>query len=152
MLGLLLIALSWRGAWRQLGFNRKPSSEGALGDETYIRVENAPDTSLEINMPALKEPSVEKGGPPARSFSSPGWLREQPSAKEARPQGDFQEYLSRALTAPKLVGAPGESQVLPLTAIQEALEAGESIESVAKRFGRGKGEIELILNLRRAKG
>jgi hypothetical protein len=68
------------------------------------------------------------------------------------PRGDFQEYLSRALKDAEETGAPGETQALPLAAIQEALEAGESIESVAKRFGRGKGEIELILHLRRSQG
>lgn len=33
--------------------------------------------------------------------------------------------------------------------IYAAYEAGEDVESIARRLGRGKGEIELILNLRR---
>ncbi|PRR70246.1 hypothetical protein MHOCP_07970 [Moorella humiferrea] len=33
--------------------------------------------------------------------------------------------------------------------IRQAHAAGESIESLARRFGRGKGEIALILNLKR---
>ncbi|MDN5361807.1 MAG: hypothetical protein PWP70_854 [Moorella sp. (in: firmicutes)] len=44
---------------------------------------------------------------------------------------------------------PGAGQELPgiMAAIRQAHARGESIESLARRFGRGKGEIALILNL-----
>ena len=35
--------------------------------------------------------------------------------------------------------------------ISRAYNSGASIESLAQQFGRGKGEIELILNLHRSK-
>ena len=46
---------------------------------------------------------------------------------------------------------PGAGQELPgiMAAIRQAHARGESIESLARRFGRGKGEIALILNLHR---
>lgn len=43
-------------------------------------------------------------------------------------------------------------QNLDVGAIVEAWEAGETLESIAKRLGKGKGEIELILRLWRLKG
>ncbi|MGI9951195.1 hypothetical protein V3F56_02445 [Moorellaceae bacterium AZ2] len=64
----------------------------------------------------------------------------------------FQQYLQGALEAQRLLQGTQGAEAVPFYAILQAVDAGESVESVAKRFGRGKGEIELILNLRRSKG
>ncbi|SMB94099.1 hypothetical protein SAMN00808754_0968 [Thermanaeromonas toyohensis ToBE] len=85
-----------------------------------------------------------------------------PDIREVR--GSFQEYLGRALKGPGGAKAskPHVSEVrassrqphknLDVEDIVEAWEAGETLESIAKRLGRGKGEIELILRLWRLRG
>lgn len=47
-----------------------------------------------------------------------------------------------------------KNQAIPLEmelyrAVFQAYDAGQTVTEIAKRLGRGKGEIELILNLRR---
>ncbi|MBE3572666.1 MAG: hypothetical protein IMW95_06910 [Moorella humiferrea] len=51
--------------------------------------------------------------------------------------------------APYGAVAPASSVSSIQEQIRQAHAAGESIESLARRFGRGKGEIALILNLKR---
>ncbi|MDN5346768.1 MAG: hypothetical protein PWP65_332 [Clostridia bacterium] len=52
------------------------------------------------------------------------------------PERSFAEHLAQA-------------QVDPYAEIRRAYAAGEDIAALASRYGKGKGEIELILNLRR---
>ncbi|MGB9660819.1 MAG: hypothetical protein ACPL5F_02215 [Moorellaceae bacterium] len=120
-----MIVLFWRRAWQQLD---------------YALMFSAGQTADSL-------PAKEEGGKTGSLPAAGGYL----------PGEGFQEYLSRALKASdklateRLEEPEEESRVLPWDAIQEALAAGESIESVARRFGRGKGEIELIYHLRRAR-
>lgn len=69
---------------------------------------------------------------------------------------ELQEELYLVPPAEELPGntAPNEAFTAASSAsiqeqIRQAHADGESIESLARRFGRGKGEIALILNLKR---
>lgn len=100
----------------------------------------------------------EEEGYPARAGGAKVEFMIEEGRETAGPPGDrvppyhgFQHYLREALKAPASPPDPPGEGALPLEAIIRAVDAGESLESVAKRFGRGKGEIELILNLRRLK-
>ncbi|MGI9859981.1 hypothetical protein SDD30_01180 [Moorella naiadis] len=110
---------------------------------------------------------------PAPFPALPEAASRQESGVDAGPVGKtFRAYLNAALVsnperqAPgvKVAASAGEppgdkvgkdepsaAQELPgiMAAIRQAHARGESIESLARRFGRGKGEIALILNLHR---
>ncbi|MBE3580465.1 MAG: hypothetical protein IMW96_02315 [Thermoanaerobacteraceae bacterium] len=139
LLGLILIVLSWRSLGGKGGAPRQAREAGLRGagvgdpwpqpEQGYL----AGEREAEEAFPGQKE-GWEAAGPPGGPVHTPS---------------TFQQYLQNALDASgSPPNGPG-AEALPLEAIIQAVDSGESLESVARRFGRGKGEIELVLNLRR---
>ncbi|GFN24128.1 hypothetical protein [Thermanaeromonas sp. C210] len=139
LLGLILIIFSWRSLGRTTGTPREAREAGLPGleegppwpepeGEGYAVGEQEDEETF----PAQAE-GPEAAGPPGGS----------------RPHPTFRRYLRDALDASESLPDGRGAEALPLEAIIQAVDSGESLESVARRFGRGKGEIELVLNLRR---
>lgn len=156
----------WPSAFPKLRFSlKKEESEGEL--EPYGEKKEAWG-ELFLKQGEQQEPK----GKPVETTETP----QIPDMDQDKGKRDvsFQEYLDRALkefSASRVsegryrfelpVSPASEAMASALRqphkspdveAIVEAWEAGESLENIAKRLGRGKGEIELILRLWRSRG
>ncbi|MCG0278137.1 MAG: hypothetical protein L5656_06355 [Thermanaeromonas sp.] len=136
--------ICWPSAYKELRFSarerseKKPKSYGEKGNREGVF------------------------SPPLEVRAEAGSAREV-GMKEELEKASFQEHLGKALKefrAPAVPEGMSSPEVVcrqcyrdhEIEAITKAWEAGESLESIAKRFDKGKGEIELILRLWRLKG
>lgn len=87
------------------------------------------------------EDASEEGG------ATSGWLQRQLAVTE-QVSDEMGQPHNKEKAAPERATVQGQSLSLQKQ-ISQAHAGGESIDSLAQRFGRGKGEIKLILGLHR---
>ena len=151
--GALLILIAALPAWRvlQAGFNtshasREVSSAAGGGRAAAIGGEEGLAerlVALQAEVAALSARLEEQAALPAAT---------SPQGSNSGASGRvFQAYLAAARAGDR--DAPPPAPVAEQLSFQEQIRrahaAGEGIDSLARRFGRGKGEIALILNLQR---
>jgi hypothetical protein len=131
LLGLALVALTFRSAL----FGQRGPAEDRTRDAAAVEPAPAPAAweQLMERLSALERRLMEDAAEPAGPVLPPE------AAGEAAPEGGataFDEVLAHTLR-------DGWRQE-----VYAAYDAGEDVESIARRLGRGRGEIELILRLR----
>lgn len=136
LLGVFLVLCAWRPALAAWRATPRRAEAGTLPVEPLLerlealegRVAELVEAWQELAHPLLQE-TAEKQEPPAAG-------REDAPAAPGREAPAFAEVLRRA-----------EDEAWRRE-IYAAADAGEDPASIARRLGRGKGEIELILRLR----
>jgi len=150
-LGVVLMGLAWKYAWRQAVNEEKMSSRMELFYNLEKRISAIEtvisDLSALQTQPIIPEKSAALGGLDykmellLRAVSGLeekiSDINEKEKDTEENAQLDFSTYIKES------------TQEHLFKSINEAYLSGKTVTEIAQEFGKGKGEVELILNLQK---
>lgn len=154
-LGVVLIGLTWRQAWRQAVEEEKTNNQMhlylKLGERISALEAAVSDIRVVHKEPEFTEKDTMLGGLDYKMelllravsgledrITVVGEIEEEEEPEEIDDgQLDFSTYLKEA------------TQEDEFKSINQAYLSGKTVTEIAQQFGRGKGEVELILNLQK---
>lgn len=151
-LGIVLMGLTWKYAWRQAVNEEKMSNRMELFYNLEKRISAIESTIADLSasqtQPMISDKSAELGGLDYKMellLRAVSGLEEKLSdisekeknTEEENAQLDFSTYIKES------------TQEQLFKSINEAYLSGKTVTEIAQEFGKGKGEVELILNLQK---